>query len=146
MGTLSFFQRWNPLIENLPVVTLTHHPAIYNKQETETVIYNADDFAESLVGEVERVLRREGQNFCRGRRVCRLLFSRRDDKGLPLNPKCEPSQGINFKVLKFCDTSKDPSSRFIFGNNISHSYRNGRHIIFVVIDGPWLKVMVANGF
>lgn len=61
MGMLSFFQRWNPLIENLPVVTLTHHPAIYNKQETETIIYNADDFAESLVGEAERVLRKEGK-------------------------------------------------------------------------------------
>lgn len=42
----------------MPYVTLTHHLLAYNRQENETVTYNADDMAESLVGAIDSARRR----------------------------------------------------------------------------------------
>jgi len=36
----------------MPYVTLTHHLLAYNPQENETITYNVDEFAESLVAAV----------------------------------------------------------------------------------------------
>jgi len=49
----TFSQRWNPWSRAMPYVTLTHHLLAYNKHENETVTYNADDMAESLVAAVD---------------------------------------------------------------------------------------------
>jgi hypothetical protein len=46
---LSFGQKWNPWCSDIPYITLTHHPLLYNEKEKETVTYNIDDFFESFV-------------------------------------------------------------------------------------------------
>jgi hypothetical protein len=52
-----FSQRWNPWSRAIPYVTFTHHVLAYNPQESETVTYNADDMAESLVGALAAIRR-----------------------------------------------------------------------------------------
>ena len=42
----------------MPYVTLTHHLLAYNRHESETVLFNADDMAESLIGSVNAARRR----------------------------------------------------------------------------------------
>jgi hypothetical protein len=56
--SVSFTQRWNPWSRSLPYVTLTHHLLAYNRHENETVTYNADDLAESLLAAVDSARRR----------------------------------------------------------------------------------------
>ncbi|KAK0065359.1 tumor protein p63-regulated 1-like protein [Biomphalaria pfeifferi] len=52
---LSFGQKWNPWCSDIPWVTLSHHPLIYNPKESETVTYNVDEFFESIVTAVSKV-------------------------------------------------------------------------------------------
>ena len=42
----------------MPYVTITHHLLAYNRHENETVTFNADDMAESLIGAVDLARRR----------------------------------------------------------------------------------------
>ena len=42
----------------MPYVTLTHHLLAYSPQENETVTYNVDEFAESLVTALDAALKR----------------------------------------------------------------------------------------
>ena len=46
---LTFGQKWNPFSSNIPYITFSHHPLLYNPKETETVTYNVDDFSDSLI-------------------------------------------------------------------------------------------------
>jgi len=48
-STISLAEWWNPWSRAMPYVTLTHHLLAYNQLENETVTYNADEFAETLV-------------------------------------------------------------------------------------------------
>ncbi|XP_059164338.1 tumor protein p63-regulated gene 1-like protein [Physella acuta] len=52
---LTFGQKWNPWCTDIPWVTLSHHPLIYNPKENETVTYNVDEFFESLVTAASKV-------------------------------------------------------------------------------------------
>ncbi|CAL1527827.1 unnamed protein product [Lymnaea stagnalis] len=52
---LTFGQKWNPWCSDIPWVTLSHHPLIYNRKENETVTYNVDEFFESLVTAISKV-------------------------------------------------------------------------------------------
>ncbi|CAG5136543.1 unnamed protein product [Candidula unifasciata] len=52
---LSFGQKWNPWCSDIPWVTLSHHPLIYNPKETETTTYNVDEFFETIVAETSKV-------------------------------------------------------------------------------------------
>ncbi|KAK3702307.1 hypothetical protein RRG08_008695 [Elysia crispata] len=52
---LSFGQRWNPWCTDIPWITLSHHPLIYNRKENETATYNVDEFFESLVAATSKV-------------------------------------------------------------------------------------------
>lgn len=45
----SFFQRWNPLCDDLGYVTLTHHLLAYKPEERETSMYDAGDFIDSAI-------------------------------------------------------------------------------------------------
>ncbi|ESO07919.1 hypothetical protein HELRODRAFT_98103 [Helobdella robusta] len=38
LGTPTFLQRWNPWCNDIPLMTFTHHPTIYNKNETDTLV------------------------------------------------------------------------------------------------------------
>jgi len=51
---------WNPWTRAMPYVTLTHHLLAYNPLENETVTYNADEFAESVVTAVDAARKRNG--------------------------------------------------------------------------------------
>lgn len=42
----------------MPHVTLTHHLLAYNRTENETVTYNADDLADSLITAIDSARRR----------------------------------------------------------------------------------------
>ena len=55
----SFGQRWNPWCSTIPWATFCHHPIIYNSKEHETVIYNVDDFYESLIDAVSKAYKRK---------------------------------------------------------------------------------------
>ena len=44
----------------MPYVTLTHHLLAYSPQESETVTFNADEFAESLVTAVDAARKQSG--------------------------------------------------------------------------------------
>ncbi|KAH9496536.1 Tumor protein p63-regulated protein 1-like protein [Bulinus truncatus] len=52
---LTFGQKWNPWCSDIPWLTLSHHPLIYNPKECETVTYNVDEFFESIVTAVSKV-------------------------------------------------------------------------------------------
>lgn len=52
---LSFGQKWNPWCTDIPWITLSHHPLIYNQKENDTVTYNVDEFFESLVAATSKV-------------------------------------------------------------------------------------------
>ncbi|GFN74901.1 tumor protein p63-regulated gene 1-like protein [Plakobranchus ocellatus] len=52
---LSFGQKWNPWCTDIPWITLSHHPLIYNRKENETVTYNVDEFFEALVATASKV-------------------------------------------------------------------------------------------
>ena len=43
----------------MPYVTLTHHLLAYNSKENETVTYNVDEFAESLVTAFDVAMKRD---------------------------------------------------------------------------------------
>ncbi|XP_071110027.1 tumor protein p63-regulated gene 1-like protein [Haliotis cracherodii] len=51
---LTFGQKWNPFATDIPWVSFTHHPILYNPKENETTTYNCDDFYESLVQAVSK--------------------------------------------------------------------------------------------
>jgi len=57
-NSMSLMEWWNPWTRSLPYVTLTHHLLAYNPVENETVTYNADEFAESLVMAVDAARKR----------------------------------------------------------------------------------------
>jgi len=44
----------------MPYITLTHHLLAYHQQENETVTYNVDEFAESLVMALDTARKRSG--------------------------------------------------------------------------------------
>ena len=44
----------------MPYVTLTHHLLAYHQHENETVTFNVDEFAESLVTAVDAARKRSG--------------------------------------------------------------------------------------
>ncbi|XP_012938197.1 tumor protein p63-regulated gene 1-like protein [Aplysia californica] len=52
---LTFGQKWNPWCTDIPWVTLSHHPLLYNPKENETATYNVDEFFESLVAVISKV-------------------------------------------------------------------------------------------
>ena len=54
----TFGQRWNPWCTTLPYMTIAHHPILYNPKEHDTVIYNVDDFFETVLDAVEKAQRR----------------------------------------------------------------------------------------
>jgi len=57
---MSLMEWWNPWSRAMPYVTLTHHLLAYHQQENETVTYNVDEFAESLVMAVDTARKRSG--------------------------------------------------------------------------------------
>ena len=67
--TMSFAEWWNPWSRAMPYVTLTHHLLAYHQQENETVTYNVDEFAESLVMAVDAARKRSGSGGSIGRSV-----------------------------------------------------------------------------
>ena len=54
---LSTMERWNPFTSHMPYFTFIHHPAIYCKEEEETVTYDVDDFYEALLQQTKAVYR-----------------------------------------------------------------------------------------
>ncbi|CAG5118975.1 unnamed protein product [Candidula unifasciata] len=52
---LSFGQKWNPWCSDIPWVTLSHHPLLYNPKENETTTFNVDDFFDALVAATSKV-------------------------------------------------------------------------------------------
>ncbi|KAL8571073.1 hypothetical protein ACOMHN_010534 [Nucella lapillus] len=52
---LTFGQRWNPWCTDIPWITLSHHPVIYNPKENETATFNVDEFYESLLQATSKV-------------------------------------------------------------------------------------------
>ncbi|XP_076451562.1 tumor protein p63-regulated gene 1-like protein [Babylonia areolata] len=59
---LSFGQRWNPWCSDIPWVTLTHHPVIYNPKENETATFNVDEFFESMLQAASKVFETKRPN------------------------------------------------------------------------------------
>ena len=57
-NSVSIAEWWNPWTRAMPYVTVTHHLLAYNPLENETVTYNADEFAESLVTAVDAARKR----------------------------------------------------------------------------------------
>ncbi|ELU06121.1 hypothetical protein CAPTEDRAFT_163000 [Capitella teleta] len=45
---LSFSQKWNPWASDIPYLTLSHHPCLYNPKEHETVTFNVDELCDYL--------------------------------------------------------------------------------------------------
>jgi len=56
--TMSLAEWWNPWSRAMPYVTVTHHLLAYSPHENETVTYNVDEFAESLVMALDAALKR----------------------------------------------------------------------------------------
>lgn len=57
-NSVSLMEWWNPWTRAMPYVTLTHHLLAYNPIENETITYNADELAESLVTAVDAARKR----------------------------------------------------------------------------------------
>jgi len=57
-NSVSLAEWWNPWTRAMPYVTVTHHLLAYNPHENETVTYNADEFAESLVTALDAAKKR----------------------------------------------------------------------------------------
>ena len=55
---MSYAEWWNPWSRAMPYVTLTHHLLAYHTHENETVTYNVDEFAESLVTALDAARKR----------------------------------------------------------------------------------------
>jgi len=58
-SSMSLAEWWNPWSRAMPYVTLTHHLLAYMPHENETVTFNADELAESLVTAVDTVLKQQ---------------------------------------------------------------------------------------
>ncbi|XP_064642923.1 tumor protein p63-regulated gene 1-like protein [Lineus longissimus] len=56
---LSFGQKWNPWCTDIPYLTLTHHPLLYNEKERETITYSVDDFYESFIQQIHNCYQRK---------------------------------------------------------------------------------------
>ena len=56
---ISFGQRWNPWCNTMPYITVAHHPIIYNAKEHDTIIYNVDDFFETVLDAIEKAHKRK---------------------------------------------------------------------------------------
>jgi len=59
-NSMSLVEWWNPWSRAMPYVTLTHHLLAYHQHENETVTFNVDEFAESLVTAVDAARKRSG--------------------------------------------------------------------------------------